>query len=295
MAIQTATTGSLEDVQAILIAKMRYVGEHNAPCANLIEKFTLAQGDKQITVPKTGQMTADDLVDGQDITSSKDISISTTDLTCNEVGLKVIVTDKLLRQSQPSIFSMVGRQMGDAMARKRDTDIIALFSALNAGTTLGADDQDLTLNMAAACVARSVGNYGGEPLPKPIVAVHHPNAIYYLTKSAAAIGATYYAGILGDLSEELLRNFWKIQVSGVNFFEDGNITKITDYDSAYGAIFSKSAMCIIESQAPRVERERDASLRAWEIVIVSDYGVFELDDAYGFPMQYEIGNPGTST
>jgi len=51
---------------------------------------------------------------------------------------------------------------------------------------------------------------------------------------------------------------------------------------------------LVPSQAPNIERERDASLRATEIVIVSDYGVFELDDAYGFPMQYELGNPSTS-
>jgi len=189
MGIQTATTGNLDDVQAILIAKMRFTGEHNAPCSNLIEKFTLAQGDKQVTVPKTGQMTASDLTDGVDIISSEDISITTTDLTCSEVGLKVIVTDKLLRQSQPAIFSMVGRQMGDAMARKRDTDIIALFSALNGGTTLGADDKNLSLANASACVARSMGNYGSEPLPSPIVAVHHPNALWYLVKDSAGVGA----------------------------------------------------------------------------------------------------------
>ena len=54
-------------------------------------------------------------------------------------------------------------------------------------------------------------------------------------------------------------------------------------------------MCIIESKAPGVERERDASLRGTEVVMVSDYGVFELDDSYGAPMLYEIGNLSTTT
>ena len=95
-------------------------------------------------------------------------------------------------------------------------------------------------------------------------------------------------------SEERVRNFWKINIDGVNFFWDANIAVISGYASGYGAIFSKDAMCIVESLAPTVERERDASLRAWEIVHVTDYGVFELDDQYGFPAQYEIGNLTTT-
>ena len=31
-------------------------------------------------------------------------------------------------------FRIVGKQMGDAVARKKDRDVIALFSALNGGT-----------------------------------------------------------------------------------------------------------------------------------------------------------------
>ena len=48
-------------------------------------------------------------------------------------------------------------------------------------------------------------------------------------------------------------------------------------------------MAIIESKAMGTERERDASLRAWEVVVVADYGVFEIDDSYGAPLTYEIG------
>jgi len=294
MAIQTATTGNLEDAQRIIISAVRYTGEAEAPCSNLIEKFILPQGSKSMTVPKVGQYEAQNLTDGVDLDDGEDIGMTSVSLTPSEVGLKVIVTDKMVRQMVPQVFAMVGRQAGDAMARKRDKDVIALFSALNGGTALGADNKYLSLQNASACVATATGNYGGEPLPRPVSAVHHPNAIAYLARDAAAIGATYYAGILGDLSEELLRNFWKIQIDGVNFFQDGNISKITSADSAYGAIFSKSAMCIVESLAPTTERERDASLRATEIVVVSDYGAFELDDGYGFPMRYEIGNLTTS-
>ncbi len=62
--IQTATTGNLATAQNILLAQCRFTMEHNQPCAELIEHFKLGQGNKQLTIPKVGQMTANDLVDG---------------------------------------------------------------------------------------------------------------------------------------------------------------------------------------------------------------------------------------
>ena len=42
------------------------------------------------------------------------------------------------------------------------------------------------------------------------------------------------------------------------------------------------------------ERERDASLRAYEVVITEDYAVFEVDDTRGSSTRQEIGNPSTA-
>ena len=40
-------------------------------------------------------------------------------------------------------------------------------------------------------------------------------------------------------------------------------------------------MAVLNSVETRQERQRDASLRATEVVMTSDYGVFELDDSKG--------------
>ncbi len=291
MAIQTATTGNLDKVQNVIIGQIRFTAEHNDPCRNLIENFTLGKGNRMLTIPKVGAMSADALVDGVDMVASKDIGMTSVDLTCSEVGLKIILTKKLLRQAQEDMFKIVGRQGGDAMSRKVDRDIIALFAALNGASVLGADNKDLYFSNAAGCVAWA----RTAKAPKPIACVHHPNAIAFLSKNA--IGAapnTSYGGIVGDYAKDRLNDFWKINVAGVSFFEDGNSDKLTGYDSGDGAIFSKSSMAYIESQAMEVDREFDASLRAWEIVITSDYGVFEIDDNYGAAMQYEIGTLTTT-
>ena len=288
MATQTASLGTLVNAQNIVIAACRYTADSATPNQNLIEKFILGKGEKRLDIPKVGQVTFASLTDGVDMTDEADIGLTTVSLSTAEVGAKFVLTDKLIHQFNEDVFKVIGRQLGDGMARKIDKDIIALYSGFSTG--LGKASATLGLTQASACCVRAAtDNY-----PMPVSFVHHPNAIGTLARSAAAIGSTYYIGILQGLSEDLLRNFFKIQINGVNFFWDSNIAVISGATSGYGAIFSKSALAMLTGWAPRVERERDASLRGTEVVMTSDYGVYEVDDGYGASTRYEIGNLVTS-
>lgn len=286
MATQTATTGQLANAQRIAIEQARYTAEHSAPVINLVEHMRLAPGEKSVVVPKVGQMTASDLTDGVDLVASEDIGMTTSTLTTSEVGLKVILTDKLVRQQNEDMFKVVGRQMGDAMARKKDTDLIALFSAFNGGTTLGASSASLTLQNLGACIAFAKAN----KFPTPVSVVHHPNAVYRTVLNATLIPSLTNP-IPNGFSEDLLRDFYKFVLNQVAVFEDGNITSGV---ASVGAIFSMSAAVCLEQVGFNTERERDASLRGTELVVTSDYGVFELDDGYGAPMTYTSSDPSTS-
>jgi hypothetical protein len=285
MAIQTADTGQLDDAQAIVIGECLYTMEHNAPCKNLVTRYRLGKGEKQMTVPKVGQMTFVDLTDGVDITDSQPIGMTTTDLTCSEVGGKVILTDKLVRQEKPELFRVVGRQMGDAMARKVDEDIIALFDGFS--NAYGASGAGLNFRSFAALSSLMKA----QKAPRPYAFVHHPHAIYDLMRDTSKVGTS--GGVIPHgFSEDLLKDFWRITIDRIPVFDDGNIASGT---TSKGAMFSREALCYIESLAPNVERERDASLRATEVVMVSDYGCFELDDDYGVEAQYDSSAPSTTS
>lgn len=291
MATQTATTGQLENAQNIVIAKARYTMEHSQPCVELVEHLNLGKGEKQMTVPKVAQATASDLVDGVDMVTTQDIGMTTTDLTTGEVGLKFIITDKLARQENEDVFAIIGRQMGDAMARKKDTDVIALFPALNTATSLGATTKTLTATNASACIAFAKAH----KFPSPINIVHHPNAVYAITVSLAITPGTAYP-IPHGYAEDLLKDYFKMTLSQVAVFEDGNIAG--GYGDVagdgMGAIFSKNAMCVLDQKGFGTERERDASLRANEVVVTADYGCWELDDSYGAPMTYSVAAIATN-
>ncbi|KKN73869.1 hypothetical protein LCGC14_0396710 [marine sediment metagenome] len=283
MAIQTATTGQLANAQAIVIAETLFTMEHNAPCKNTFTPFTLGKGEKQITVPKVGQMTATDLTDGIDITSSEAIGMTSTDLTTAEVGLKVILTDKLIRQEKPDVLRMVGRQMGDAMARKVDTDCIALFDGLSNAYGASAAKLNFRSFVANIAILKTL------KAPRPYACVLHPYVIYWLSRDVAKVGS--YPMPHG-FSEELLKDFWAMTLDHVAVIDDGNISSGA---GSKGAMYSKAAFAYIQSQTPSVEQERDASLRATEVVMVSDYGAFELDDGYGVEMQYTASIPSTTS
>ena len=283
---QTATTGNLESASKIIITAERYTEEHNAPALALIEPFTLPSGSKSVTVPKVAQMSMSDLVDGQDIIDEEDIGMTTVSLTASEVGAKVILTDKLLREQVSNVFTMIGRQMGDGMARKKDNDVIALWPNLNSGTILSADNAVWTTAIVHNAIAYAKANKFGNQL----YIIHHPNAVAKLSQ-AAATTADNNSELTNGWSVDLLKDFYSglRPINGVSIFEDGNIEKIGSTDSGYGVIADKTAMAYLSSVDTRTERQRDASLRAWEIVMTSDYGVFELDDSRGAPFRAEIG------
>ena len=289
---QTATTGNLENASKIIIAAARYTEEHNAPAMALIESFSLPKGAKQVTVPKVGQMTVSDLVDGQDIVDEEEIGMTTVDLTAAEVGAKVILTDKLVREQQNNVFTMIGRQLGDAMARKKDTDVHSLYASLGASlspTSLGAAGAIMKASNVAAAVAFAKANKFGTQ----IYILHHPNAVADLAYNVATFAGS--SELTGGWSVDLLKNFYSglRRINGVPIFEDGNLS-VDSSDDAVGVIADKSAMAVLNSVETKTERQRDASLRATEVVITSDYGVFELDDAKGAPLTFDAQAPATS-
>jgi hypothetical protein len=272
----------------ILLAQARYTEEHNAPMIGLIEKFNLGSGEYKLEIPKVAQMDAEDLAEGQDMIDSEDIDVSTVTATTAEVGLKVIITDTLLQQNNEDVFKIIGRQMGDAMGRKKDTDIIALFPSLNGGSAIGADNALFNLANVSGVIANAKADKFGSDL----YIVHHPNAVW---KLATDIGNTLSTYPLPDAFDKpAVKDYWTgIKLSGVPIFEDGNIENLSA-DSGYGVIADKTAMGHLAARARREERERDISLRAFEVVITEDYAVFEVDDTRGAALLYDKPTPSAN-
>ena len=293
--VETAVTGgsaSLARAQGTMIGAARFTAEYNNPSYGAIQKERLTGGNKEKVMPKVGQFIFADLVDGQDMTQEQEIGMTNVILTSAEVGAKIIVTDVLVRQNgTTSIFTMIGRQAGEGFARKRDTDVQALYGALNGGVAFGSAGSTMNLGAFAGAIASARGDTA-EPF-NPTYAIEHPNSVFNVTKSATAIGSQTNMRVNDPREERMLKDFFKIRFDNVDLFESGNIT-INSSGDAIGVIAEKGALVALESDGFSQERERDASRRAWEINWTADYGVFELDPTRGEPLEYDAAVPAST-
>ena len=290
MAVQGSTSGQLANASLEMIIKARYTMEHEAPNLALVRKFTLKQGHDTMVIPKVGQMTFMSVEETQENTNEMDIGMTTASVTTSIVGGKVIITDTLLDQNTQDIWQMVGKQIGDGATRREETDIIALYAALNGGTTLGAAAAIFNVTNVMNCIAYAKANKFGSGLS----VVMHPNAIMRLSKDLTTLGAA--RPIPSGFSEDRLRNFYTgIVLGGVAFFETGNIVPDTNND-VVGVLMAKDALGFLESAAIRRAKVRDEGIGegAWKLYVTHRYAAFELDDMLGAPLTYNAAAPATS-
>ena len=77
-----------------------------------------------------------------------------------------------------------------------------------------------------------------------------------------------------------MRNGFVGTVAGIQIFESANIS-VDGSDDSIGGVFAQDALGLAMMQDLKIESQRDASLRADEIVATAVYGVAELHDSYG--------------
>ena len=95
-----------------------------------------------------------------------------------------------------------------------------------------------------------------------------------------------FANPNAGVGNEILRSALVGQIAGVNIFETSNMTDSSGNDPATtgdfkGAVFHPDALGLAMMQDLKIETQRDASLRADEIVATAVYGVGELNDTNG--------------
>ena len=285
---QTSTTGQLENASREMIAQLIYSTENNIVATkDVVEQFSLSSGEDTGIFPKVGKMSFSALAEGQDIIDEEDIGMTTVSVTPSEVGAKVILTDRLLRRNVATNWRSVGRQLGDAGARRENEDFVGLFSGLS--TDLGSAGRILSGENFMNIITRAQE----APLGSDLSLVHHPVAVAKLGRSVSSLGGGTIRPIPTGLSQDHLNRFWEFTLLNVKVYQTATITRDSSGD-AIGAIFDRQAFGKLNEQGIRKERQRDASLRAWEMVVTSVYAYFEHDDDRGFGLTLDAAQLSTT-
>ena len=212
--------------------------------------------------------------DGADLANAAfDLTTNKT-ITATEKGVMVTLTDLMKESASEDVASAIGRQIGSALAEKVDTDIAALFSGFSQTVGTGADEITIEDLFKAAATLRTNKVPSG-----PLYCVLHPKQAFQVKKLLTNAGSTISHN-LSDLGNEALRTGFVGTLAGMQIFESTTVTG----DSAgkfVGAAFHGDALGYMVKRNLRVENQRDASMRADEIVGSMAYGVTEIFDSYG--------------
>ena len=265
------TSSTVSELYTEIVAEAQFVIQEKSIMKGLVKNYAIAGGGKSVEVPIYSAVSAAAVNEATDLSNTA-INPSSVTITASEVGVMTTLTD-LARNSAPrNVAADIGRLFGEAIAKKMDQDLIALFDGFS--TAAGTDSA--VLSPATVFNAASTLRAAGLPVNETYLVVH-PKVAYDLKSGLT----NTFAGLDHDLSNEALRNGFIGQIAGIKIFETGNMSNTGTAGDYKGGMFHKDALALAMMQDIKIETQRDASLRADEIVATAVYGVGELHDSYG--------------
>lgn len=223
------------------------------------------------------QLTAESVTEGIDYSNAQTFGATAVGtLTPGEKIVQVVLTDIDVLNDPDGAIQDASQEMGAAIATKIDTDLVSVFGSFATDKGPGAGSAATLASVAAAVSLLRTRHATQDGLINVVLHPYHWHDIWVLLGQPAANQA-----ILGDVANAALRDYFVGRWLGVNWFTSANIT-VDGSDDAVSGIFTQSAIAFDGRISPYLERERDASLRAWELNMVAGY-------AYGLGKQPTFG------
>lgn len=281
MAITQLT--SLNSLFNTLYEDALFVAREANIMTNLVTSYS-ATGWMNRVIPTRPQISAVGVADGVDFASPTTFGRTTlATLTPGEVIAQVVLTDQDIDTDPDDARRDAAIELGNAVATKIDTDLVGDFSSFTTDVGPGAG-QSATISDFAAGIAI----LRNAKAPNPIYVVAHPfhwHDVWILLGQPGANQA-----LLGDVANQALRDYFVGRWVNVLWFTNANIA-IDGNDDAISGIFNPGALAFDSRRAPRLEPERDASLRAWELNMTAGYAHGVRRDTFGVKYTADATTP----
>jgi hypothetical protein len=286
------------------IAAVRLKTQVGSVMRNLIFHDELPEGEGPIyELTELARVTAYALTEGVDMAQAQQITDAHLEVTPAEYGAQVFLSDLAKNQitRRTNLMRMAGQILGQAFVTKEDCDLISLMDGFSVALGGAATALVPGYIMAAGAAIKGGGQAAStaitagtqEPGPDPIQGVF-TSAQMHAVRKAIALGTLTTAGVAqprSDLADAVLKGASVGKIGDVNVYLDDNIGKDSS-DDAKGGVFSKQALVHIGfAGGPKMEPERDASMRGTELNIVGIYGTGEWKDAWGREMLFDAAAP----
>jgi hypothetical protein len=285
-----SSSSSLSDMSKIIIASAIANIEPAGPTNQLVSRYDIPKGAKQVNIPIWGRNDAAALTEGVDINTPQQLSVTVQSITASEHGIMTFVSDRLTRQNNEDILSHVGDVQGGALGRLLEDDLIVLFDGFS--NSIGSAGSYLTFYHVAGAVSylKTDNNSSYGMAPGTPNGVFHPEQIRAFVQEVTGIqggGTTGMAAqpIPEGVTSEVIQNYFRgnEKVFGVPIYQSGVLSRDGSGDTK-GAVFVPQAIALAMAHEMEAEQERDASLRGTEVVMVGEWGEAEVADPWGVEM-----------
>lgn len=268
-----STTTTLNDLLPSIVAEAMFVANERSIMRGLVKNYSIPAGNgKTITVPRYPVQSAAAVTEGDEVSNTA-VSTDGVTLTVSTVAIRTLLTDLARTSAASNVVADVGRLFGEAIAKKIDQDLLALFSGFSTGVG------SASTALSAAVVAQAVAKLRANSVPgDALAAVVHPYVAYDLKKDLTNTFANPNAGIIQN---EAMSQGYVGMLFGVPVFESANIADTGTAGDYVGAVFHRDALGLALVGDISIETQRRASFLGDDIVASCHYGVGELYDTYG--------------
>lgn len=215
-----------------------------------------------------------DLGETDDIDNQQFADTSLSSLTPQEHGTKFTVSDRRLEGDPQDVMADLTRHIGYTMFADVERNLTSTFSSFTGGTVYtGAGTAAGTLTWAKVYAARAI--LAAKSVPRPYNLVVHEYQWNNMATELNIVNAN--AGPSMRIRDDIQNNHYLGSVGDMNVYVvgDDGLT-VPAGGTIYAGLFQNDAIAFDVRRPLRIEAQRDASLRATEIVVsmIYAYGVW---------------------
>jgi N4-gp56 family major capsid protein len=269
------TNSSLSHLISPIVQEALFVASERSIMRGLVRNYTVPLNNGKVyQIPRYPTASAVAIAEATDLAGSAgDITISTSvsNITLSEIGIMTVLTDMARNTSESNVIADLGKLFGEAIARKMDQDLIALFSGFSTGIGAAQDEISVANLFKASATLKALA------VPGPYYGVFSPKAIFSVKSSLTNTFVNPNAGVLQN---QAMVEGYVGRIAGIDIYETANVVE-ESASNAINAVFSRDALGIAVMQDLKIATQRQESKRADDVVATAVYGVAELHDSYG--------------
>ena len=138
-----STSSTLSELYTEIVAEALFVASERSIMRPLVRNYAVTGGGKSVEVPIYSAVSAAAVSEASDLSNTA-INPTSVTITCSENGIMTTLTDLGRNAAPRNVAADIGRLFGEAIAKKIDTDLTALFDGFS--TSVGSAGAEVTVD-----------------------------------------------------------------------------------------------------------------------------------------------------